>query len=685
MIGFWQIITGIGIVDFRISPSMRFFNTLTSAMDSISAGSKKRAALGRWLWLLPRVAFLLFVAGVGTLLWLSHQTDKEEQRATLISDMLGLEQNVHFQLLRNEELLGQIGERQTRTSTLFESHARALLINSSGLRQILWMDSSGEVLRAVPVISDNNHAGDEQPVVPSPSFSRLARATGRPAYSSAYPVANGGWQFEVHVPVFHDGKLSGISIGIYSIQRIVEQSVPWWLAERYQITVKDNSGMLLASRSKINPTTTGSNYDLSFDPPGHGLLLSATPYQTPLPIVNRLIAVALVFLALAVLVSLWILRRHTLRRQAVEEELRREHAFRKAMEDSLDTGMRARNLDGEIIYVNPAFCRMVGWSATELIGCRPPMPYWADDYLEETRAIHDRVLAGEGPEEGFELKVKRRNGEVIDVLIHEAPLIDSNGQQSGWMGSMVDITERKQAGERTRQQQERLQSTARLVAMGEMASSIAHELNQPLAAISSYCTGAVNLLRNEAPAIEILPALDKAVDQSKRAGQIIRRIYSLARQSENRFELIHLRESIAAALALMEFDIRKKGIRVSLDLQTHPSIEGDPVLLEQALFNFFRNAVDSMQGTPYDRRQIGVTLTDVDGYALLTISDCGSGIDAEVADKLFDPLFTTKAEGLGMGLAICRSVVENHRGRLSFEANPKGGTVFHILLPLALR
>lgn len=652
-------------------------------MDSLSVGNRKRAKLGRWLWLMPRVAFLLFVAGVGTLLWLSHQTDKEEQRATLISDMLGLEQNVHFQLLRNEELLGQIGERQARTSTLFESHARALLVNSTGLRQILWIDSLGNILRAVPFTGSGYIAGDDQPVVPSPSFSRLARATGRPAYSSAYAVSNGGWQFEVHVPVFHDGKLAGISVGIYSVQRIIEQSVPWWLAERYQISVKDNSGLLLASRSKINPTTTGSNYDLSFDPPGHGLLFSATPYQIPLPVVNRLVAVALVFLAVAVLVSLWILRRHTLRRQAVEEELRREHAFRKAMEDSLDTGMRARNLDGEIIYVNPAFCQMVGWSAAELIGCRPPMPYWAEDYLDETRAIHDQILAGEGPQEGFELKIKRRNGEVIDVLIHEAPLIDSNGQHSGWMGSMVDITERKQAGERARQQQDRLQSTARLVAMGEMASSIAHELNQPLAAISSYCTGAVNLLSNDAPRIEILPALDKAVEQAKRAGQIVRRVYSLARQSENRFELIDLRESIAAALTLMEFDIRKKGIRVHLDLQTQPSIEGDPVLLEQALFNFLRNAVDSMQDTSYEQRQISVALTEADGYALLTITDCGCGIDTEVADKLFDPLFTTKTEGLGMGLAICRSVVENHRGRLSFESNPGGGTVFNILLPLA--
>jgi two-component system sensor histidine kinase DctS len=326
---------------------------------------------------------------------------------------------------------------------------------------------------------------------------------------------------------------------------------------------------------------------------------------------------------------------------------------------------------------------MVGWSAAELIGRRPPMPYWADDYLDETRAMHDRVLAGQGPEEGFELKFKRRSGEVIDVLIHEAPLIDAQGRHSGWMGSMVDITERKHADERARQQQERLQSTARLVAMGEMASSIAHELNQPLAAISSYCTGAANLLRSKTPAAEVLPALDKAVDQARRAGQVIRRIYSLARPGEARFEAVNLAERVDAALALMDNEIRQKGIRISLDLAPQAVVDGDPVLLEQALFNLLRNAMESMRDTPPDHRQLTIALACAEGYATLTIADRGCGIDPGVAGQLFDPLFTTKPEGMGMGLAICRSVVENHRGRLSFEANPEGGTLFHVLLPLA--
>jgi two-component system sensor histidine kinase DctS len=643
----------------------------------------ERTSRWRWLWVLPRLAFVLFVGGVGLLLWMSDQADKEEKRATLTSDILWLEQNLRFHLARNEELLGRIDLAHTANAGAFESFARTLFGSESGLRQLIWLDAEGQVRRAHPATMDPDVAGETMEVPPSRQSFRLARSLGKPVYSAAYPFFTDDWQFEVHVPVSREGRVIGVAVGVYRIREILGDSVPWWLAERYRISIVGDSGKVLGTRSKIESRVTEEGYQVAFDPPGWGLSIHAVPYHAPRPMASVLLSASLVILALIVLWSLWILRRHVLRRQAVEEQLQREHAFRKAMEDSLDTGMRARNLDGEITYVNPAFCRMVGWSAAELIGRRPPMPYWADDYLDETRAMHDRVLAGQGPEEGFELKFKRRSGEVIDVLIHEAPLIDAQGRHTGWMGSMVDITERKHADERARQQQDRLQSTARLVAMGEMASSIAHELNQPLAAISSYCTGAANLLRNQTPTADVLPALDKAVEQAHRAGQVIRRVYSLARPGENHFEKVHLAQRIEAALELMDSEIRQKGIRVSLQLSPQVTVEGDPVLLEQALFNLLRNAIESMRETALEHRQLAIALDCADGYARLAITDRGCGIDPGVAGQLFDPLFTTKTEGLGMGLAICRSVIENHRGRLSFEANPEGGTVFHVLLPLA--
>lgn len=651
-----------------------------------STGTSERTGRWRWVWILPRLAFILFIGGVGMLLWISDRADNEERRTTLISDVLWLEQNLRFHLTRNEEVLGRIDTPHTTDPKAFEAFARTVFGFESGLRQLIWLDHEGRLLLSHPSPMDQSLAGESTESMPSRQAFRLARSLGKPVYSAPYPFFTDDWQFEVHVPVSREGRIAGIAVGIYRIRDLLGDSVPWWLAERYRISVIGDAGKLLGTRSKVESAVIDEGYQVSFDPPGWGLTLHAVPYHAPRPLASVLLSVSLVILAVVVLWSLWILRRHVLKRQAVEEQLQREHAFRKAMEDSLDTGLRARNLDGEIIYVNPAFCRMVGWTAKELVGRRPPMPYWADDYLDETRAIHDRVLAGEGPEEGFELKFKHRNGEVIDVLIHEAPLIDAQGRHSGWMGSMVDITERKHADERVRRQQDRLQSTSRLVAMGEMASSIAHELNQPLAAISSYCTGASNLLRKrEVPTIEVLAALDKAVEQARRAGQVIRRIYSLARPGDNRFEKVQLAERVAAALALVDAEIRQIGIRVSLNLSQQATVEGDPVLLEQALFNLLRNAVEAMRDTALEQRHLTVTLEFADGYAQLAIADRGCGIAESVAGHLFDPLFTTKSEGMGMGLAICRSVVENHRGRLSFEPNPEGGTVFHLLLPLATK
>ncbi len=652
-------------------------------MNATPSATAEPPNRSRWLWILPRLAFVLFLAGVGLLLWISDRADKDERRATLISDVLWLEQNLRFHLARNEEVLGRVDAAQTSSARGFESFAHSVFGYEGGLRRLMWLSPDGTVRQTYPVAADPGIAGEAIEASPVLQSATMALALGKPVYSPPYPVFGGDWQFEVHVPVSREGRIAGIAVGVYRIRSLLDDSVPWWLAERYRISILGDGGKVLGTRSKVEAAFGGEDYQISFDPPGWGLALQAVPYHSSRPPASLAVSAGLVALAVIVLWSLWVLRRHAAHRMAVEEQLRREHAFRKAMEDSLDTGMRARNLEGEIIYVNPAFCRMVGLTAAELIGRRPPMPYWADRFLDETRALNDRVLAGEGPEQGFEMKVKHSDGTLLDVLVHEAPLLDPHGRRIGWMASMVDITERKREAEAVRHQQERIEATAQLAAMGEMASSIAHELNQPLAAISSYCTGAANLARGGASSAEILPALEKAAEQAQRAGRVVHRVYGLARHDAARNERIPLAERVEAALALIEADLREQGIRVAIAGDARPVVEGDPVLLEQVLFNLLRNAADSMRDTPAARRRLELSIGIVDGYASLAVADAGCGIDPGIADKLFDPLFTTKKEGLGMGLAVCRSVVENHRGRLWFEPNPGGGTVFHLLLPLS--
>lgn len=634
---------------------------------------------GQLWWWLPRVSILLLVSGIFALFWYLQRSDREEQRATLISDMLWLEQSLRFVLDHNEDLLGRFDPQRIARRETFEAHAAPLVTSNSGVIQVLWLAPSGEKLDAYPPVAD-------APSVASPATGaatqRLAGSVAHAVYAPPYPVGS-DWQFDVLVPVFRSGELAGIAVGVYSIRRLLADTVPWWIAERYRIAIVDQSGQRLGQRSNIAELETDNDYQMPFDPPGHGLILHATPYRSATPMAGRVIMTGLAFLAALVLFSLWTLRRHVQGRLAAESALQNEVAFRKAMEDSVQTGLRARNLDGRITYVNPAFCRMVGFSPEELIGRLPPMPYWAEEYLDETRAMHAKVLAGEAPSEGFEIKLKRRNGEIFDALIIEAPLIDSQGRHTGWMGSVVDITERKRVAELARQQEERLQASARLITMGEMASSLAHELNQPLAAISSYATGCRNLIAAGAPQSEIDGAIAKCQQQAQRAGRIIRRIYEFVRRQEPKSEPCDIGILLADLVTLLESEARRQRVRLQRDIAPDlPILQADRILLGQAILNLMKNGIDAMSQTDEAARQLTLRAALHDGQVLISVADRGCGIEPETAAQLFEPFYTTKQEGLGVGLKICRSVVEAHHGRLWFEANPAGGTIFHIALPL---
>jgi two-component system sensor histidine kinase DctS len=374
-------------------------------------------------------------------------------------------------------------------------------------------------------------------------------------------------------------------------------------------------------------------------------------------------------------------------RSRAEEALRAEHALRMAMEDSLTVGMRARDLEGKIIYVNPAFCRMTGFSSEELVDRTPPMPYWVPEQLDETMALHQAVLDGKAPPDGFEITFQRKDGERFQALIYEAPLIDGNGSHTGWMASVLDVTERRRAEEMARQQQEQLQHTARLVTMGEMASTLAHELNQPLAAIASYNAGCLNLVASgHAMPEDLRPALEKLGVQAQRAGRIIRRVHDFVRKSEPQRIPCDLREIVDDCLGFVEADARKRRVAIEAELPAAPQVLADRLMLEQVLLNLIRNGMEAMAATPVGSRVLSVRLEPGDGEVAVVVSDNGCGLTPEAREKMFTAFFTTKPEGLGVGLSICRSIIEFHRGRLWAEENPRSptgtGTIFRFTLPL---
>ncbi|MDP3638300.1 MAG: HAMP domain-containing sensor histidine kinase, partial [Azonexus sp.] len=232
-----------------------------------------------------------------------------------------------------------------------------------------------------------------------------------------------------------------------------------------------------------------------------------------------------------------------------------------------------------------------------------------------------------------------------------------------------------------------LQFTARLVTLGEMASTLAHELNQPLAAIASYNAGCLNLLeRPDCPTQDIRPALEKISVQAQRAGKIIRRVHDFVRKSEPKRAPCSFAEVIEDCLGFIEADARKQRIRIECEIPPLPLIPADRLMLEQVLLNLIRNGMEAMTSSTVADRLLRIVTELGPSELRVSVSDQGCGISPDIQEKLFTAFFTTKPEGMGVGLSICRSIIEFHRGRLWVETNTQStagsGTTFIFTLPL---
>jgi len=628
----------------------------------------------------------LVVMLLGVLLWLLHRNEVEEANAALIKDILWVEQDIYFHLTSAEEKLTQLAAELGHDdipAESFEVQARNQISTSGDFDRILLLDADGRQASATPPAES-----DQEQVNPTETpwwgAFLLAKSIGRVAWSQPFMMPGRGYVFEAHAPIYRNQHFTGMLVGVISVDSLLAHQVPWWVAQKYKIEIIDGNGTTLGAKTNVELPEPGPSHQVRLEPPGQDVAVVATVYSGETNLARNLLVASIFGLTVLAVSSLWALRRHVRRRLAAEQALRQEHAFRKAMEDSLTVGMRARDREGCITYVNAAFCRMVGWSAEELVGCVPPMPYWSPDAMEATLEWHRRVMAGDAPSDGFEIEFQRRNGEKFWALIYEAPLIDAEGKHSGWMASVLDITERKLAEEMARQQQEKLQRTGRLITMGEMASTLAHELNQPLSAIASYTTGCLNRLSSGAfNADELHKALTKLGVQAQRAGQIIRRVHDFVRKSEPQFGQCSLNQVVADTVGFIEFDAKSRGVSIRVHPSpANPMVRADRILLEQVLLNLARNGIEAMAGTPERKRRLALTVAAQDGQAVVAVADHGTGIPPEAAENLFQPFYTTKDEGMGMGLNICRSIVEYHQGRLWFEPNDGGGAVFRFSLPM---
>jgi len=622
---------------------------------------------------------------------------------------------------------------------------------------------------------------------------------------------------QLHTPLTNSqGRFNGVIMAEYNAESLLRYGVPTEIMAKYAVSLLDSNGDLIAGQSmakRVNlwnfvPGISGQNneFEVPVSPVGNGLILRAQTWRTSQDLVGRglfWLVGALSLLTAWMLIANW---RHTRKRQQTQKELVSETNFRRAMENSILTGMRALDMEGRITYVNLAFCQMTGWDESELVGAVAPFPYWPESDKELLMALLEEELSGKNTLGGSQVRVQHKGGDIFDARLYVSPLIDAMGQQTGWMTSMTDITEpnrireqlaasyerftivlealdasvsvaplgsaellfanklyrqwfetdtqghlnlvekagmldvrttesemddvdalaglptesltvapaeraeiylkhldkwleirtryihwtdgrlaqmviatdittRRQAEELAAQQAERAQNASRLITMGEMASSVAHELNQPLTAISNYCNGMLSRIKGQQiEEADLVWALEKTSHQAQRAGQIIHRIRSFVKRSEPNRTQSDVLNMVNEAVELAEIELRRRNVRLSHFVAARlPKLSVDPILIEQVLVNLMRNAAESVDNAerPLGRRHVELRvvpkLIDQQNTVFFSVTDTGKGLPPEVMDRLYEAFYSTKVEGMGIGLNLCRSIVESHQGRIKAE------------------
>jgi two-component system sensor histidine kinase DctS len=644
---------------------------------------------------------LLVVAMLAMLVWLAGVYETAKVQGRLERDAAETVGDVRTAFTRNVQSL-QALQYSDPTPNSWAVDAASLLREHRELVRIEWRDSALQLLSQVdtpfrPPVFD--HLGRPNAQAEVLLTCATARRFSGPAYSSSYflPFADGlGVQvMELCLPLQSAGKPLTYLVATYALQEVLD-GLPSHVSMRNdEIAFTEGDGTRLALRRATRSGNRVFSTQQLVDLPGASLVLRMDSWRGVPDLFPNVLTALVTAMSLALILVLALLAKDMRRRLKAEHALADALAFRKAMEDSLLTGLRARDLQGRITYVNPAFCQMVGFPEAELLGHSMPAPYWPPEFVDEYQKRQMIYLAGNvPPREGFESVFMRKDGSRFPVLIIEAPLINADGVQSGLMSSFLDISELRRVEELSRTSQERLAATARLATVGEMASLLSHELNQPLAAISSYANGSLNLLAEGPQAVHELGAdlqlaMQRIAEQAERAGKVIKSVHDFIRRRDQVREAVAPQMLLDAILPLVNLQAHKLRVRVQTDLAPDlPCVLCDRTMVEQVLLNLARNAMQAMDHPAILERVLSIRVRRAQGEGrkkmlAFSVADLGEGMSLEVQQQLFTPFFTTKAEGMGLGLSLCRTVVEQHGGVMGFEPNTPQGTVFVFTLPVS--
>jgi two-component system sensor kinase FixL len=366
-----------------------------------------------------------------------------------------------------------------------------------------------------------------------------------------------------------------------------------------------------------------------------------------------------------------------------DEDLRAREAHLRSILDTVPDAMIVIDEQAQIKLFSAAAVRQFGYGPDEMVGRNVsllmPEPYRSqhDAYMARYRSTGERRIIGIGRV----VVGQRKDGSTFPMELAVGEM--RSGGVRYFTGFIRDLTERNQTEMRLQELQSELVHMSRFTALGEMASTLAHEINQPLTAIASYLKGCRRLLgRMEGPeAARLSDAVNQAADQALRAGQVIRHLRDFVSRGENERHIESLPKLVEEASALALVGAKEKGVRVRFDLDPDaPLVLADRIQVQQVLLNLIRNAIEAMQDVTRRELVVGTRARPAEGLVEIRVSDTGTGIAPEIAEQLFQPFVTTKANGMGVGLSICRTIVEAHGGKILACPGPDGGTTFRFTL-----
>ncbi|WOJ89338.1 PAS domain-containing protein [Methylocapsa polymorpha] len=367
-------------------------------------------------------------------------------------------------------------------------------------------------------------------------------------------------------------------------------------------------------------------------------------------------------------------------------ELKKSEAQLRTIIDTIPTQAWCWLADGSSEFQNQRWLDYTGLSTEETRGwgwTKALHPEDAERCINKWRKIHASELAGE-----TEARFRRFDGEYRWFLMRVVPLRDEHGDIIKWYGTNTDIQDLKRSEDALRNTQSELARVARLTTMGELTASIAHEVNQPLGAIVANGEAGLRWLRRDPPDLDrVHVSMEAMIGDGNRASAVISRIRGLAKKASSQKALMDINDVIQEVILLVEREMQVHVVSLRLDLApTLPPVLGDRVALQQVIINLIMNSVEAMSTVTGRPRALAIFSQPAEpAEVIVTLRDTGVGIDAAIADRIFDPFFTTKFNGIGMGLSICRSIIEAHGGRLGASPNVSGGATFRFTLPLAER